>query len=142
MTAPNPVGYCTDCDQPMYSRHAPAGYLRHNGHGLCHVCKKQRARDDELAMAQALLPGRADTEWMTEAACAQIGPADDYFYPPKGVNAEPAKNVCRTICPVREECLRYAMTFEKHSTDRYGVFGGLSPRERDALARNSKEDAA
>lgn len=86
--------------------------------------------------------GRHNTEWMTDAACAQIGPADTYYYPDKGVTTEPAKRVCNTICPVRQQCLAYAMATEQYRADRFGVWGGLSPQEREDLARKRRKDAA
>lgn len=87
--------------------------------------------------------GRHDTSFMDQAACAQIGPADTYYYPEVGVTTEPAKRVCWEMCDVREQCLAYAMAFEKYRTDRFGIWGGLSPKEREELARKRrKEDAA
>ena len=40
-----------------------------------------------------------------------------------------AKAICRTVCPVREECLEMALL----TKDRWGVYGGLTRHERDAL---------
>ena len=40
-----------------------------------------------------------------------------------------AKAICRTVCPVREECLELALL----NKERHGVFGGLTRHERDAL---------
>jgi WhiB family redox-sensing transcriptional regulator len=44
-----------------------------------------------------------------------------------------AKNICRT-CPVRQDCLQYAMSIEAPSR-RYGIFGGYTAAERDRLSR-------
>jgi WhiB family redox-sensing transcriptional regulator len=65
-------------------------------------------------------------EWAGEALCAQIGA--DLWFSGKGESSEPAKQVCRA-CPVREECLEYALAAGEW---RYGVWGGMSPRERRA----------
>lgn len=138
----NPVGYCIDCDQAMYSRAAPAGYLRHNGHGYCSTCAKRRRRAEIAATAGNPPPVEPDNTWMADAACAQIGPADDYYYPAKGISPEPAKRICLTQCKVREQCLEYALTIERHSSDRFGIWGGLSPQERDKVARQRREQGA
>ncbi|MEU4229440.1 WhiB family transcriptional regulator [Nonomuraea sp. NPDC026600] len=41
-----------------------------------------------------------------------------------------AKAICAN-CPVREECLRWALHHKEH----WGVWGGLNPRERRDLTR-------
>lgn len=73
-------------------------------------------------------PGDAPWTWWADALCAQTDP--EAFYPPKGGTAAPAKAVCRE-CPVRAECLEFALTHD----ERFGVWGGLSERERRALKR-------
>ena len=44
--------------------------------------------------------------WQAEALCAQTDP--EAFFPEKGGSTRDAKRVCG-VCPVREECLQYAM---------------------------------
>ena len=71
------------------------------------------------------------SEWRELAACS--GRADDLFFPAN--EAEPsqvraAKAVCGA-CPVREECLSYAV----ETGQRDGVWGGLTSRERRLLRR-------
>lgn len=66
--------------------------------------------------------------WMRESVCAQTDP--ELWYPETGQSLRSAKRICRT-CPVRDECLAYAL---KHD-ERFGVWGGLSERERRALKR-------
>jgi WhiB family redox-sensing transcriptional regulator len=68
----------------------------------------------------------APEPWTEHAICAQTDP--DAFYPDKGGSTKDAKRVCRS-CPVIAECLAYALD---HG-DRYGVWGGLSWRERRKL---------
>jgi WhiB family redox-sensing transcriptional regulator len=73
-----------------------------------------------------------DYDWRDDAACARTDP--ETFYP-QGHTAqameEAAKRVCAG-CPVREECLDYAL-----STGQYvGVWGGLSESERRGRIRN------
>jgi len=76
-------------------------------------------------------PATTPLPWMDEGLCAQTDP--EAFFPESGQSTIPAKNVCRT-CPVRHECLEYALTHHI----RYGVWGGLSERERRPIiaARN------
>jgi WhiB family redox-sensing transcriptional regulator len=68
-------------------------------------------------------------DFRTEGLCAQTDP--EAFYPDSGVNAHAAKAVCRA-CPVIEACREHALT----APEPYGVWGGLSERERQALRRD------
>lgn len=66
--------------------------------------------------------------WMQEAACAQVG--GDLWFPEKGGSTADAKRVCFS-CSVSAECLEYALA----TKDRFGVYGGLSERERRKLLK-------
>ena len=66
--------------------------------------------------------------WADHAACAEFDP--ETFYPPKGASAREAKAVCST-CPVLIACLNDAL----RRNERYGVWGGMSERERRRLKR-------
>jgi WhiB family redox-sensing transcriptional regulator len=80
----------------------------------------QPAREDYLA----------DTEpWMAKGRCAETDP--EVFFPEKGGSTRQAKQVCRG-CEVRVECLDYALRTDQ----RFGIFGGLSERERRELKRS------
>lgn len=76
--------------------------------------------------------------WEDHAACRQIGV--DAFHPEGRGTAltaaeDKAKAVCQEQCPVREQCLAYAIQQEGNA-DRYnraGIWGGLNPQERAAL---------
>ena len=57
----------------------------------------------------------------------------DRWYPEKGGTTKEAKKVCQR-CPVREPCLDYAMA----AGERYGVWGGLSERERRKLRKEAQ----
>jgi WhiB family redox-sensing transcriptional regulator len=65
-------------------------------------------------------------EWMSEGLCAQTDP--DEFYPEKGGSTAVAKSVC-FACPVRRDCLDYALT----NHEQHGIWGGTSERERRRL---------
>lgn len=64
--------------------------------------------------------------WRMRAACRTADPA--LFFPELGESAGAAKRICAD-CPVRAECLAFAVA----SGERFGVFGGLSERERHGM---------
>jgi WhiB family redox-sensing transcriptional regulator len=64
-----------------------------------------------------------DEPWRDDAICAQTDP--EAFFPEKGGSTREAKRVCRG-CEVRSECLEFALDHE----ERYGIWGGMSERER------------
>jgi len=64
--------------------------------------------------------------WWFAGLCAQTDP--ELFFPEKGGSVREAKAVCAG-CPVRAQCLEHALA---HG-ERYGVWGGLSERERRRL---------
>ncbi len=68
--------------------------------------------------------------WMLEAKCLDADP--EAFFPEKGGSTREAKRIC-SICPVREECLEYALEHD----ERFGIWGGLSERERRRAKRLS-----
>jgi WhiB family redox-sensing transcriptional regulator len=79
--------------------------------------------------ALARLMARAVEEpepWQARALCAQTDP--EAFFPEKGGSPRLAKAVCRR-CPVRAECLAFALEHD----ERFGIWGGLSERERRRL---------
>jgi WhiB family redox-sensing transcriptional regulator len=68
--------------------------------------------------------------WQDTALCAQTDP--EAFFPEKGGSTREAKKVCRS-CDVRTECLEYALEHD----ERFGIWGGLSERERRRLKRGA-----
>ncbi|MFC7405069.1 WhiB family transcriptional regulator [Georgenia alba] len=68
--------------------------------------------------------------WQDRALCAQTDP--EAFFPEKGGSTREAKRVC-TSCEVRAECLEYALS----NDERFGIWGGLSERERRKLKRRA-----
>jgi WhiB family transcriptional regulator, redox-sensing transcriptional regulator len=68
--------------------------------------------------------------WQDRALCAQTDP--EAFFPEKGGSTREAKKVCRA-CEVRAECLEYALEHD----ERFGIWGGLSERERRRLKRET-----
>ena len=68
--------------------------------------------------------------WQDRALCAQTDP--EAFFPEKGGSTREAKRVCRS-CEVRAECLEYAL----ENDERFGIWGGLSERERRRIKRQA-----
>lgn len=51
-----------------------------------------------------------------------------------------ARSIC-AACPVRTECLEFALDCEKdQKSGSYGMFGGLLAAERDAVRGKPRED--
>ena len=67
-------------------------------------------------------------QWQDRALCAQTDP--EAFFPEKGGSTREAKKICMS-CEVRSECLEYALEHD----ERFGIWGGLSERERRRLKR-------
>jgi WhiB family redox-sensing transcriptional regulator len=76
--------------------------------------------DDELT----------ELAWQERALCAQTDP--EAFFPEKGGSTREAKKVCLG-CEVRGECLEYALAHD----ERFGIWGGLSERERRRLKKEA-----
>ena len=69
--------------------------------------------------------------WQAYAECATTDP--EAFFPEKGGSTKAAKRICHDLCPVRAECLEYALA----NDERFGVWGGYSERERRKLRREA-----
>jgi WhiB family redox-sensing transcriptional regulator len=70
-------------------------------------------------------------EWQQRALCAQTDP--EAFFPDTGGSPREAKRTCAR-CEVKAECLDYALDHD----ERFGVWGGLSERERRELIRQGQ----
>jgi WhiB family transcriptional regulator, redox-sensing transcriptional regulator len=91
------------------------------------------ADEDEGSEQQPLwnlLEGLEQQDWQERALCAQTDP--EAFFPEKGGSTREAKRICAG-CEVRAECLEYALAFD----ERFGIWGGLSERERRRLKRGA-----
>ncbi len=76
----------------------------------------------------AIAPATTDDLWQERALCAQTDP--EAFFPEKGGSTREAKRICLG-CEVRDACLDYALAHD----ERFGIWGGLSERERRRLKR-------
>lgn len=92
---------------------------------------------DARRIEQTFIPGPSiqlgngeivELSWQERALCAQTDP--EAFFPEKGGSTREAKRVCLS-CEVRQECLEYALAHD----ERFGIWGGLSERERRRLKR-------
>jgi WhiB family redox-sensing transcriptional regulator len=84
-----------------------------------------------VAAAQASFED-GDESWRQGALCAETDP--EAFFPEKGGSTREAKRVC-VGCPVRLQCLEYALG----NDERFGIWGGLSERERRRLRLARRE---
>jgi WhiB family redox-sensing transcriptional regulator len=74
--------------------------------------------------------------WDAEAACQSVEP--DVFFPdPEGLAEETAAKVVCRGCPVRTQCLEFALAARLD----HGVWGGLSENERRSLRRSRQRKA-
>jgi WhiB family redox-sensing transcriptional regulator len=82
---------------------------------------------------QPALPGQLEDNplaWQSDSLCAQTDP--EAFFPEKGGSTRDAKKICGS-CEVRVHCLEYAL----ENDERFGIWGGLSERERRKLRKRA-----
>ena len=72
-----------------------------------------------------------DIDWQEMARCAEVD--GEIFFPEKGGSTKGAKLICAG-CEVRDQCLQYAL----ENDERFGIYGGLSERERRKLKRQQE----
>lgn len=70
--------------------------------------------------------------WMAHAVCRGAD-TDRIFYPARGESLAEARAFCAR-CPVREECLEYALA----NGDHFGIWGGSSDKQRRQMRRERK----
>ena len=69
---------------------------------------------------------------MLNARCRGAMPTE--FFPSDGLGVESAQHICHE-CPVRVECLEYALL----NRIEHGVWGGASERERRRILRRRRD---
>jgi WhiB family transcriptional regulator, redox-sensing transcriptional regulator len=69
--------------------------------------------------------------WADLGSC--VGRDPDLFFPERGADTSRARALCRS-CPVRSECLDYAL----QSGQKFGIWGGMTPAQRRRLVRPEK----
>jgi hypothetical protein len=65
--------------------------------------------------------------WASEAICPTTDP--ELFFPEKGASTKAAKAICDG-CPVRRQCLTWALEVEQIIGPMPGIYGGKTTRER------------
>ena len=78
-----------------------------------------------------------NARWMDLALCREVDP--DLFFPEQndgGDRSTPAKRICMG-CDVKAQCLEYALA----NDERFGIFGGLSERQRREIKRKREREA-
>ena len=86
---------------------------------------------DDTATFEALTaPILEERPWSAFAACQAA--TDVSFFPQTKSQERAAATICG-FCPVREECLDHALA----TNERLGMWGGVSEKQRRALARAS-----
>ncbi len=80
--------------------------------------------------------GEPAERWRARAACRGLGPS--LFYPEdlEGDDVRRAKELC-SRCAVVADCLATAVA----AGERYGIWGGATPRERRRLKRTAAKTA-
>ena len=107
---------------------------------MAEVSRRRIARRVAPDQAERLVSAdrTAGQDWRLAGLCAQADP--DAFFPTDEQWSDDAKRVCAE-CPVIATCLAYALDAD----ERWGIWGGLSTKERDELAarrRGGTERAA
>ena len=80
-------------------------------------------------------PTETTQPWMADGLCRDHHPS--LFFPSDGVGVDRARRICAE-CPVKTECLEYALTYRIE----HGVWGGASERERRRILRDRRIAAA
>ena len=80
---------------------------------------RRSGEDDEVQLS-----------WQADSLCAQTDP--EAFFPEKGGSTRDAKKICAS-CDVRAQFLEYAL----QNDERFGIWGGLSERERRKLRKRA-----
>ena len=70
--------------------------------------------------------------WTVDAACRFAD--DTIFFGTRGASSLPAKRVCAG-CPVRAECLEFALT----NREEFGIWGGMTSKERHREIRRRRD---
>jgi WhiB family redox-sensing transcriptional regulator len=81
-------------------------------------------------------PPEPSTSWHDQAACVGY-PTDWWFADPTLPGGQTKNNRARTLCatcPVRSECLEYAIT----NREPEGIWGGMNVKERRREARRRR----
>ncbi|GMR02263.1 MAG: WhiB family transcriptional regulator [Acidimicrobiia bacterium] len=79
-------------------------------------------------LIEALQAEGVDMSWQDFANCRGADP--DLFFPERGASTRTAKQICRE-CTVLADCLEFAIV----SSEKFGIWGAMSERERRKIRR-------
>jgi WhiB family transcriptional regulator, redox-sensing transcriptional regulator len=98
--------------------------------------KHTPAASGPVARPMSAPSGAVLEAWTEQALCRKADP--EVFFPPKGDAGKQAKDICAQ-CPVRAECLDYAIKAD----EKHGIWGGLNraERQRAPQARETRRSA-
>lgn len=97
-------------------------------------------RDDVTDFLSMLAANLDRAEWMTDAVCVSSAFPDLWFPEVGSGDAMDAKKLCGT-CPVRRECLTYALAYVGTSPLK-GIWGGTTESERRTLRTHYRKATA
>ncbi len=93
---------------------------------------KQIQTESTAARQSHASSGDDDTlGWKKLSNCLGVDP--DLFFPERGASTKEAKAVCQA-CVVRDDCAEFALA----NGEKFGIWGGLSERERRRIRRQRK----
>ena len=85
------------------------------------------------------------TAWMADGLCLTHPDPDLWVPDGRGRGGAAAYALAREVCgqcPVQAPCLAFALANEQKTDARAGMYGGLTPDERTALANAQKKKAS
>jgi WhiB family transcriptional regulator, redox-sensing transcriptional regulator len=87
---------------------------------------------------EVLVEAVRELEWTRRASCGSLPArkADRIFFPERGGSLKRARVICAR-CPVKAECLAYAL----EKGEAFGIWGGTSEKERRELQRTRRKRA-
>ena len=77
------------------------------------------------------------SEWMSSAACKDVGPDPFYVEAPHTHAGDEARAICEA-CPVRRQCLDYAIANHEPA----GIWGGKTWRQRRRIITDRRRAMA
>jgi hypothetical protein len=90
----------------------------------------QGVEADRTVLATRLAPIQRDGD----AECKKRGLDPELFYPPMRQRIDPRVFQACAVCQIRMLCLRAVMRIERGEPQRFGIWAGLTPRQRTNLA--------
>lgn len=119
VTAALTIGDYDSCTEPDYST-SSTGTERQRAFAA-HQASQTGATVTQVALFER-------KSWQDLANCKGVDP--DLFFPERGASTRESKGVCKG-CTVRDDCLEYALD----TGQKFGIWGGLSERERRRIRR-------